>query len=80
MSEKIIFEGSPAERQESIKGGFMLKITEEKKQNSNLSIRINAGDLRTFKRKCKERNRDASEVLRSLISMVNNETIEVERK
>lgn len=59
---------------------MQIKITEEKKQNSNLSIRINKRDRETFKRKCKERNRDASEVLRSLISMVNNETIEVERK
>jgi hypothetical protein len=59
---------------------MQIKITEEKKQNSNLSIRINKKDREAFKRKCKERNRDASEVLRSLISMVNNETIVLERK
>jgi len=59
---------------------MQIKITEEKRRNANLNIRINAGDLRTFKRKCKEKNRDCSEVLRALISMVNNETIDVERK
>lgn len=64
MSEKIIFEESP----------------EEKKLNSNLSIRINEKDYEAFKRKCKEKNRDYSGVLRSLISMVNNETIVLERK
>jgi hypothetical protein len=59
---------------------MQIKITEEKKQNSNLSIRINKRDREDFKRKCREKDRDYSEVLRSLISMVNNETIEVERK
>ena len=59
---------------------MQIKITEEKKQNSNLSIRINERDREAFKRKCREKDRDYSEVLRSLISMVNNETIEVERK
>jgi len=59
---------------------MQIKITEEKRRNANLNIRINKRDREVFKRKCKEKNRDASEVLRSLISMVNNETIEVERK
>ena len=59
---------------------MQIKITEEKKQNSNLSIRINKRDREAFKRKCREKDRDYSEVLRSLISMVNNETIVLERK
>jgi hypothetical protein len=59
---------------------MQIKITEEKKQNSNLSIRINKRDREAFKRKCREKDRDYSEVLRSLISMVNNETIVLEKK
>jgi hypothetical protein len=58
---------------------MQIKITEEKKQ-SNLNIRINERDHEAFKRKCKEKNRDCSEVIRSLISMVNNETIVLEKK
>lgn len=58
----------------------MPKVKKEQtlKQDDNIYFRINSAVKKDFVRKCEEKNREYSEVIRSLIDMVISDLIEIE--
>ncbi|NLD92999.1 MAG: hypothetical protein GX639_10055 [Fibrobacter sp.] len=58
----------------------MAKVKKEQtlKQDDNIYFRINSTVKKDFISRCKEKNREYSEVVRSLIGMVISDLIEIE--